>query len=119
MESQIRQGLITEKHASQIKQLTAESQDENLGYAFVTFSHADEARLFILENPNPFFEYDPIDIFLKSQVDHSNMDMRYFMAMARNDAKTVNEIQAVRDARARLRTFEQEMERELPSRKRL
>ena len=58
----------------------------------MTFSHADEARLFIMEHPNPFFEYDPIDIFLKSQIDHSDMDMRYFMAMARNEAKTVNEV---------------------------
>ena len=45
-----------------------------------------------MEHPNPFFEYDQIDIFLKSQIDHSNMDMRYFMAMARNEAKTVNEV---------------------------
>ena len=45
-----------------------------------------------MEHPNPFFEYDPIDIFLKSQIDHSDMDMRYFMAMARNEAKTVNEV---------------------------
>lgn len=85
----------------------------------MTFSHADEARLFIMEHGNPFFEYDPIDIFIKSNLDHSTMDMRYFMAMARNEAKTVNEVQAVLDARERLREFEKEMDKELPSRKRL
>ena len=72
-----------------------------------------------MEHPNPYFEYDPIDIFLKSNLDHSTMDMRYFMAMARNEAKTVNEVQAVLDARERLREFEKEMDKELPSRKRL
>ena len=75
--------------------------------------------MFILEHPNPYFEYDPIDILIKSHLDHSNMDMRYFMAMARNEAKTVDEVQAVFDARARLRSFEKDMEKELPSRKRL
>ena len=72
-----------------------------------------------MEHPTPFFEYDPIDIFLKSNLDHSAMDMRYFMAVARNEAKTVNEVQAVLDARERLRAFEKDMDKELPSRKRL
>lgn len=47
----------------------------NMGYAFVTFSHADEARLFMLENANPYYGLDPIEIMLKSKLDHSTMDM--------------------------------------------
>lgn len=41
------------------------------------------------------------------------------MAQARNSAKTVDEIKAVREARQRLRDFEREMDTMLPSRKRL
>jgi hypothetical protein len=63
-----------------------------LGYAFLTFSHADEARLFLLENQNPYYELDPIEILLKSTLDHSSMDMQYFMAQARNEAKTIDEL---------------------------
>ena len=76
-----------------------ESQDVNLGYAFVTFSHADEARLFMLENHNAYYEANQLDIFLKSKLDHSHMDMQFFMAQARNEAKTVDELVAVREAR--------------------
>lgn len=47
------------------------------------------------------------------------MDMRFFMATLRNEAKTVDEIVAVREARQKLREFEQEMDSMLPSRKRL
>ena len=90
-----------------------------MGYAFITFSHADEARLFLLSNQDPYYEYDPIEVMLKSNLDHSQMDMQYFMAYARNEAKTVDEIQAVRSAREKLRQFEKEMDSKLPSRKRL
>ena len=31
-----------------MKQLVEEGTDANLGYVFLTFSHADEARLFLL-----------------------------------------------------------------------
>ena len=41
------------------------------------------------------------------------------MAYARNEAKTVDEIQAVRSAREKHRQFEREMDSKLPSRKRL
>jgi len=41
------------------------------------------------------------------------------MATLRNEAKTVDEIKAVRDARQRLRDFERDMDNQLPSRKRL
>jgi len=42
---------------------------------------------------------EEIEIMLKSHLDHSTLDMQYFLSSARNAAKTVNEIQAVRDAR--------------------
>lgn len=38
-----------------MQQLFNESQEVNLGYAFVTFSHADEARLFLLMNDLPYY----------------------------------------------------------------
>ena len=79
LQQKIDQGLVSKKQANQIKQLIQEGQDVNLGYAFLTFSHADEARLFMLENSNSYYGYDPIEILLKSRLDHSHMDMAYFM----------------------------------------
>jgi len=102
-----------------MKQLLDEGDELNLGYAFLTFSHTDEARIFLLENQMAYYGLDEIDVFLKAHLDHSSMDMRYFMAQARNEARTLEEMQAVRDARQRLRDFEKEMDSQLPSRKRL
>ena len=33
-----------------MRQLLEEGSELNLGYVFLTFSHADEARIFLLEN---------------------------------------------------------------------
>jgi len=33
-----------------MKKLIEEGSEVNLGYAFLTFSHADEARLFLLQH---------------------------------------------------------------------
>ena len=60
IQKQIDAGILTKKQASQLKQMMAEGNDLNLGYAFLTFSHADEARLFLLQNVDPYYEYDPI-----------------------------------------------------------
>ena len=43
-------GALSKKEEAQIKQLVEEGSDVNLGYAFLTFSHADEARMFLLDN---------------------------------------------------------------------
>ena len=45
--------------------------------------------------------------------------MTFFLTKARNDAKTVEEISKVREARKKLREFEAEMDKQLPSRKKL
>ena len=57
-----------------------------------------------------FYGPEQLDIFLKAKIDHSDLDMQFFMAQARNEAKTVDEIVAVREARQNLRKFEKEMD---------
>lgn len=52
-------------------------------------------------------------------VDHGNFDMTYFLAKLRNEAQTVNELEAVRDARKRLRDFEADMDAHMPNRRKL
>jgi hypothetical protein len=112
-------GAIDERAASRMRKLIQESQEENLGYLFLTFSHSDEARLFLMEHVKTYLETTPIEVSLKSNVDHSHLDTAYFLAKARNDAKTVEEIARVREARQKLREFEAEMDKELPSKKKL
>ena len=72
-----------------------------------------------MSNPIAFYDHDEVEVMLKSHIDHSSMDMQYFLASARNAAETVDEIQAVMDARKKLRDFESNLDSQLPSRKRL
>jgi len=37
-------GAITQKELDQMTRLQKEAQEVNLGYAFVTYSHSDEAK---------------------------------------------------------------------------
>ena len=46
----VKMGNMTPKNAALAKSILQESQEENLGYAFLTFSHADEARLFLIQH---------------------------------------------------------------------
>ena len=72
-----------------------------------------------MENQSAYFEHIPIEVNLKSVLDHSDLDQAYFLAKMRNDAKTVDEISKVREARKQLQEFEAEMNKQMPSRKKL
>ena len=45
-----------------------------MGYVLMTFSHSDEARLYLMENQTLYFGHMPIDVSLKSTLDHSQLD---------------------------------------------
>ena len=115
----VKMGNLDPKTAAIAKQVLLESDEENLGYCFLTFSHADEARKFILRHSLSFYNYTPVDVTLKSKLDHSVLDMKFFLNTARNDAQTVKEREQVRKARQELRDFEKEMNGYLPNRKKL
>jgi RNA recognition motif-containing protein len=93
----------------------------NRGYCFLTFSHADEARTMLMERGNSltYMEYQKLTFHLKSRIDHSDLDPEYFAKRARNNAKIVDELKKVRETRQELRDFENNLDNELPSRKKL
>ena len=95
----VKSGNLSARNAALAKQMIAESQEENLGYAFLTFSHADEARIFLLKHQLSFFKHVPIEVVLKSKLDHDCMDLKFFLQRARNEAKTYKELEQVRKAR--------------------
>ena len=75
--------------------------------------------MFLLENSKSYYEHYPLEVSLKSSIDHSELDRHYFLARAKNAAKTVDEMEKVRLARQELREFEKEIDSMLPSRKKL
>jgi hypothetical protein len=54
-----------------------------------------------------------------ASVDHKDFDVRYNINKQRNEAQVVKELQTLREARKELRKFEQDIDRELPSLKKL
>lgn len=71
--------------------LAREDDEQNMGYVFLTFSHADEARWMAMQTDHPFFEYEPMTIALKGKVDHGDLDDKFFMQRLRNDARLADD----------------------------
>lgn len=93
-------GELTNSDLNKLLQIRRENETQNLGYCFITFSHADEARLMLLLNKRPqFMEDKRLEFDLKSRIDHSDLDMRYTITRSKNDATMTDEIQALRDAK--------------------
>ena len=55
---------------------------------FLTFSHADEAKAMLMEYGGGLVLMDHAELSfdLKSRLDHSDMDMEYFVKRAKNHA---------------------------------
>jgi RNA recognition motif-containing protein len=100
--------------------LQREAQEVNLGYAFVTFSHSDEAKLALILANGMFVENKELELMIKNEkIDHKDLDTRYQMNKQRNESKITEELKALREARKDLREFEQNIDKDLPSLKKL
>jgi len=66
----------------------------NLGYAFVTFSHTDEAKLALIMAQGMFLSTNlTLDLSIKHKdIDHGDFDERYSVNCQRNQGKLVNEL---------------------------
>ena len=54
----VQAGELSESDLQKLTQMLRENDTQNLGYCFVTFSHADEARIMLLMNKRPKFMED-------------------------------------------------------------
>ncbi len=109
-------GVISKSVFEQQVQLARENEMRNLGYCFITFSHADEARLMLLQNKDSYLMGQKVQFDLKSNVDHSELDFDFFINRTRNDSKVVDEIKRLRKAKEELRQFESKIDSHLPNR---
>ena len=114
------EGVITRKEYDLLVQMEREANEVNLEYAFVTYSHSDEAKLALILAQGIYLDGQEADLTLKvANVDHKDFDMRYNINKQRNEAHLVKELETLRNSRKELREFEQNIDKDLPSLKKL
>lgn len=106
LQQKVEAGIMTQSDVEQLKQFAREQQMQNKGYVFVTFSHSDEARMFLVRNSKKLLGAQEINVDLKANVDHSEMDFQYFMQRSKNDSQIIDEIVNLRKVKQELRDFE-------------
>lgn len=116
LQNMLESGEISKSDYDLQVQIARENEIRNLGYCFITFSHSDEARLMLLENPDAYLMGQKLQFDLKSNVDHSELDFDFFINRARNDSKLIDEIKRLREAKEELRKFENTIDSHLPQR---
>ncbi len=112
-------GQITQSEYDQQVQAAREQEIRNLGYCLITYSHSDEARMMLLQYPNVYLNGNKIEIDLKSNIDHSELDFDFYSARIKNDARVIDEVKALRDARKELKDFEDNIDSYKPKNKKL
>jgi len=92
-----------------------ENRHINLGYALVTFSHADEAKKVMISTGGEMIvNTEFVSVMAKGKLDHSEMDRAYFMRKMTNEGKMVDQTAELREAKLALREFERNMDKEMP-----
>ena len=91
---------------------------QNTGYCFVTYSHSDEAKVALLTHQMNTLKGGQIDVYLKSDMDHSDFDIEYVRGRMKSDAKLIGLRDDLKKAKRDLKVFEDKFDH-LPKMKRL
>jgi len=85
-------GELAQSEYDTMIQVAREQEMRNKGYCFITFSHSDEARLLVLQNRNCYVDGRKIQVDLKLNLDHAEMDVDFFYNRLKNDERVTKEV---------------------------
>ena len=120
VEDLIASGQVRREHFEMARQQHISNRHVNIGYAFVTFSHADEAKqMLMLLRGDMFIGNNLVQVMAKGKLDHSELDRTYFMRKLKNDSETADYVAELREAKSKLREFEGSIDKEMPRLERL
>jgi hypothetical protein len=113
-------GQLSKSQYEIAKAMDKENRHINLGYALVTFSHADEAKKVMISTGGEMIvNTEFVSVMAKGKLDHSEMDRAYFMRKMTNEGKMVDQTAELREAKLALREFERNIDKEMPHLKKL
>lgn len=78
LRKKLEDGVISEKDYQRLLKDMAQFRRRNYGYAFVTYSHADEAKLTSMLMERVYFEGLQLRVDPKIHLDHRHFDRIYF-----------------------------------------
>ena len=71
-------GVLSQRDYDQVMKMNREANEVNLGYAFLTFSHSDEAKVAMIMSENLWLDNIEVSVSMKNDnVDHKDFDFRY------------------------------------------
>ncbi len=108
-------GIISTAEYERIKGLAKDDKYHNLGYCFITYSHADEMTRACLMYGGNVIDNMEMTALPKRDMDHEDMDITYKLNRLRNWKHTSEEYAVLRKAQTELKNFEVELPKQLPS----
>ena len=94
VEELLEQGIISKKDYMEYKNYKGYLNELNTGYAFVTFSYSDEAKLALtVGNGSMYVDGYLLRIDLKRDyIDHKDLDEKYVLNEMKRSSKIVDEL---------------------------
>ena len=84
LRKKIEDNIISEKDYFRVLKDMEQFRRRNYGYAFVTFTHADEAKLTSILMDNVYYEGLRVRVVPKMNIDHRNLDRIYTLNHMKN-----------------------------------
>lgn len=113
-------GQVSQGDYEAAKRMRLENNSDPVGYALVTYSHADEVHQAIMQTGGKLvLDGQLVSLSQKNDQDHSTLDYVYFAKKMRNDGMLADISEELREARKGLRDFEADMDAQLPDKRRL
>jgi len=89
-----------------LKKMMNDNYTKNKGWAFITYSTADEAKKVFLSRDFIFLKKMPVVLSPKFELTHEHLDFDYIMKRAENDVNIKDKLKDMKEAESNLNEFE-------------
>jgi len=106
---------LTNNYTSRLEKFTDQiSNMQNLGYCFITFSHADEAKKCLVSDEFMHIDTQIVKLSPKGDISHEDLNHEYARTRTMLDSKNVEKQENLHEAQQKLKDFEEDFESHMP-----